>query len=378
MHLPKKRFSWAVAISVLLHGAFFVFIGFQRFLPPSQAEPIIELQILSQQPPTSNDAPLLPKVSPKSESNPTNPIINSSAPLPKKSIRHSQATNISKKIQKSSLKKSSPSTSMSPPPLQMKNQLSQAPGSDVTSLSPSSDAPSSNGEPKKLRTQMNFSDFTEVLGEKAKSDRKAYQQHSNNKRRGSGKKKATSKQVQAALRNNHSILGGADVIPSGKKNASIKDYMKQLHRKIGPRFSTFLDSLDSINERMHKKIQNSPLRHNPFYVPPPESERQLGMRAPMDNLSMNATAEFEILPNGQLAAIRLIRTSNQTLFDAAAVDAVIKSAPFIPPPKRLLSKNNRSYVQWTFQRDWKKNNSSQGRLYLIGAATDTDIQLELK
>lgn len=196
------------------------------------------------------------------------------------------------------------------------------------------------------------------------------------KRRSQNALAPKSKELTAALQNRRSVLIGANVLPAGNKISLITAYLQEIHKKLAPRFSSFLNTLDSPSERMHKKVQNSPLKYNPFYVPPPETERQRSLHGPMNDLSTRATAEFEILSSGGLAEVRLVKSSTYTLFDSAAIDAVLQSAPFAPPPPALLSRNNRSYLRWTFSRDWKKNTWAQGHLYLIGPNEDTETSTE--
>ncbi|MBN2530676.1 MAG: TonB family protein [Deltaproteobacteria bacterium] len=234
-----------------------------------------------------------------------------------------------------------------------------------------------SSEPVKIQTKMTFSDFETLMGQQAVDSRKEYNDSLQKKRQTRHSHARHSNQLKAAIGQHRSALVGAEVIPVGAKAALVTQYLKTLHRTLVSKFGTFLDSLDSPSERMHKKVQNSPLKYNPFYVPPPDAERQFSMQGPMNDLSIHAVTEFEILPSGELGDLRLVRSSRHTVFDSAALDTVIKSAPFAPPPKSLLSKNNRSYVQWTFQRDWKKNTWGQGHLYLLSPLSNSDSVTEV-
>jgi TonB family protein len=215
-----------------------------------------------------------------------------------------------------------------------------------------------------------------MTGDDAVNARNQFARQSLEKRHSQNAFAPKSKEVAAALKNSRSLLIGANVLPAGNKMNLINGYLQDIHKKLAPRFFTFLDTLDSPDERMHRKVQNSPLKYNPFYVPPPQTERQRSLHGPMNDLSTRATAEFEILPSGSLAEVRLVKSSRYTLFDSAAIDAVLQSAPFVPPPPQLLSRNNRAYLRWTFSRDWKKNTWAQGHLYLIGPDADTETSTE--
>ena len=363
----KEHTGWAIAVSIAVHGA--LLMAAVRLPAPEGKDsvPPVQIEILSA--PTADIAghPAQRTETPEASSFKKNAPGDDAATSPVPSTGPRQTF----RVDKPSRGKLSPNATA-----EFKTSTAEkeadTPGPDAKTaeaLQPSESRPA-------LRTQLRFSDFESVTGDDAITARDQFARQSLEKRRSQNAFAPKTKEVAAALKNTRSVLIGAHVLPAGNRMNLINDYLQDIHKKLAPRFSTFLDTLDSPSERMHKKVQNSPLKYNPFYVPPPQTERQLSLHGPMNDLSTRATAEFEILPSGGLAGVRLVKSSRYTLFDSAAIDAVLQSAPFVPPPPQLLSRNNRAYLRWNFSRDWKKNTWGQGHLYLIGPDADTETSTD--
>jgi TonB family protein len=223
-----------------------------------------------------------------------------------------------------------------------------------------------NGEGDKLVTNMQFSDFERIFEKEALAARENHAAETLEKRRKKGSFAPNTEKIRAALNDNRSALIGASVIPSGEHRPLMLDYLQVIYRKIGPRFSSFLATLDGPMGRMRRKFQSGFMEHNPFYVePPPAANRPGTLVGPQTDYSITAVTEFEILKDGNLSAVRLLKTSSHEMFDAAAVDAIMKSDPFAPPPSSLLSDTHRAYIQWTFSRDGKQNTPHSGRVLLV-------------
>jgi TonB family protein len=363
----KKHTGWAVSVSIGVHVA--LLMAAVRLSTPAgkDSAPPVQIEILSAPTEDIAEHPARKTEAPDASSFKKNAPGDdaSTSPVPSTGPRQSS------RVDKPSRDKPSPKATA-----EFKTPSAErepdAPGPDAKTAEarqPSESRPA-------LRTRLQFSDYESMTGDDAVNARNQFARQSAEKRRSHNGFAPTSKKLVAALKNRRSVLIGANVLPIGNKMTLVSTYLQAIHKKLAPRFSTFLNTLDSPSERMHKKVQNSPLKYNPFYVPPPETERQRTLHGPMNDLSTRATAEFEILPNGSLAEVRLVKSSKYTLFDSAAIDAVLQSTPFAPPPPALLSGNNRSYLRWTFSRDWKKNTWTQGHLYLIGPDADTETSTE--
>ena len=358
----RKRTRWAAIISVAIHiGVFCALTREAGFESSSKTKPVQISFIATDN--TSEKAPGNAATKGPTSPAPVPPPAESDTHLAQQVLRRSGKTASRRKIQNA--------TNSEKNNLPSKEKMSTPAGDGAVPVivrDNTSPAAASNRitAPPKIRARMEFSDFEKFSGADAVSARKQLSRQSQKKRRLKNAFAPHSKALSDALRNRRSVLIGANVLPLERKADLVAQYLREIHKVLAPRFSSFLNTLDSPSELMHKKVQNSPLKYNPFYVPPPETERQLTLRGPMSDLSITAVTEFEILPGGELAAVRLVRSSTHAVFDSAAVSTVLHSAPFAPPPAPLLSKDNRSYLQWTFQRDWKKNTWAQGHVYLIG------------
>jgi TonB family protein len=219
---------------------------------------------------------------------------------------------------------------------------------------------------------LTFADFEKAEGDLAEHDRQEYKEHVLETRREKGAFDLSDKRVKAALWKHRSFADPGTELPLGENKAAASLYLSTIHRKIGPRFLDFLSAFDSPFLRMHKKVQESPLKYNPFYVPPSLSERQDAARGPLSDLSLSAMTEFEIFANGNLGEVRMVRSSSSDVFDAGAVHAILQSSPFAPPPRELISRNDRAYIQWTFFRDWTRNSPAEGHVLLLSSLFDKE------
>jgi TonB family protein len=77
--------------------------------------------------------------------------------------------------------------------------------------------------------------------------------------------------------------------------------------------------------------------------------------------------EFEVLETGAINDLHVIRSSGNTVFDAAAVDSIYRSGPFPPPPRQILSWNNRVYFRWGFYRNNRKCGVFNAEPYILRA-----------
>jgi len=64
--------------------------------------------------------------------------------------------------------------------------------------------------------------------------------------------------------------------------------------------------------------------------------------------------EFEILADGKINEVHVLRTSGIAVFDAAAVHSLYGASPFLAPPREILSWNDRAYFRWGFHRNHRK------------------------
>jgi TonB family protein len=181
---------------------------------------------------------------------------------------------------------------------------------------------------QELNLSLDWNGFESIYRKEAEVARKAYAEKSLATRRTAGSFRAQFQdKVRRAITNhrgwvkpgNHETLGAA-------RQKSFHQYIRVVHETIHSFFAdSFLASLSNFK---------------------PDD--------PLNNFSLKTTMEFEIMESGRLNEVRVVKSSGNMVFDAAAVDAIYRSAPYDPPPKSVLSWNNRVYLRWGFYRNQRK------------------------
>ena len=86
---------------------------------------------------------------------------------------------------------------------------------------------------------------------------------------------------------------------------------------------------------------------------------------PMNNWALWTKIEIVINPDGTVDKVNIARPSGQLPFDVAALDTVLSSAPFGPPPDAIRSANGKTYVHWNFHRDWRQCGTFGAEPYIL-------------
>ncbi|MCK9461237.1 MAG: TonB C-terminal domain-containing protein [Proteobacteria bacterium] len=206
-----------------------------------------------------------------------------------------------------------------------------APVSDepiATSPDPSSEySPTGPIAPDQIKTGLSWSAFEKTFESTALAARQEYEAQSMEKRRGGMRFGSLSGKVKAALENNKSwVAQGNQEQLSPSEVRTFRAYLESTHDKIHSLFADgFLAALTSLDPR-----------------------------DPLNNMGLVTTVEFEILANGKINEVHVLKTSGLAVFDAAAVDSLYRSSPFLAPPREILSWNDRAYFRWGFYRNQRK------------------------
>jgi TonB family protein len=100
-------------------------------------------------------------------------------------------------------------------------------------------------------------------------------------------------------------------------------YLEAPHRRMHPIFTdAFLSSLDSL----------------------PATD-------PINNPKLVTKVEIVLTPNGELRRTVIVETSGVAAFDAGALDAVGRAAPFGPAPTAIAARDGNVHIVWGFHRD---------------------------
>ena len=145
--------------------------------------------------------------------------------------------------------------------------------------------------------------------------------------------------VRRALENNRSWVAEGEQEALGGRQKAFASYLHRVHDRFHHLFADeFLGSLSSLD---------------PAH--------------PLNNMSLQALMEFEIFKSGAISEIRVIRSSGNTVFDAAAVDSLYRGAPYPAPPRSILSWNERVYFRWGFYRNMRKCGVFNAEPYILRA-----------
>jgi TonB family protein len=226
-----------------------------------------------------------------------------------------------------------PSLAPSPPPSETPLGSPDGPVSNeplATSPNPSPGAIAGlppGMSPDQVKTSLSWSAFERTFEESARSAREAYAAASMEKRRGGMRFGSLTGKVKAALENHRSWVAEGNPEPLEPREVAVfRAYLESTHDKIHALFAdSFLVSLTSLDPR-----------------------------DPLNNMDLMTKMEFEILADGKINEVRVLKSSGIAVFDAAAVDSLYRASPFIPPPKEILSWNNRAYFRWGFYRNQRK------------------------
>jgi TonB family protein len=205
-------------------------------------------------------------------------------------------------------------------------------------VQPTTEPEPSPPSPAKLKTELNWKAFKRTLKKKAEQDRMAYRDKLMKKRGGVFKFGKMSIKVQKALHNHRSWIRGA---PKEEATAArtqlFRNYLEATHDNIHTFFAeSFLPSLVS-----------------------------LGSSHPLNDFTLRTVVEFQILKNGVINGVHVVETSGLAMFDAGAVDSLYRASPFLPPPEKLLSYDNRVYFRWGFYRNQRKCGTFNATGYIL-------------
>ncbi|MCU0665096.1 MAG: energy transducer TonB [Myxococcota bacterium] len=213
---------------------------------------------------------------------------------------------------------------------------------ELPPLSPEPPLPEPVGPPKLSAKDLafDFQRFERTFGEEVEQERAEYVDSSKSKRRAAGFNFGRlGAKVRGALGQKRGWVQPGNQEPLGERKKTAHNYLYLAHELIHPLFADgFLDSLTSLSPS-----------------------------DPLNNFDLQMAAEFEILENGDISEVRVVRPSGNTVFDAAAVDSLYRAAPYPPPPPQILSWNRRFYVRWGFYRNSRKCGMFNAEPYILSA-----------
>jgi outer membrane biosynthesis protein TonB len=156
---------------------------------------------------------------------------------------------------------------------------------------------------------------------------------------------------------------GADVLSSEREQFAEERRSRRRGKDHAEDFREFRSAIENFVSNV--KVGNQTAlnaRRSPFaayiqrvHLRFHEAFHELVANLPSDgahsDLDLVTRLEIVLEANGALAAVGVVRTSGQILFDHAAFAAVKRGAPYPDAPGEITSNDGRVYLQWDFRRD---------------------------
>ncbi len=132
----------------------------------------------------------------------------------------------------------------------------------------------------------------------------------------------------------------------------VAEYLALMHKEIHPRWGEgYLIRLDTIYRSHDIRLQNSDLE---------------------------AEVEITLDSLGNVSDVVIVRSSGVTDYDAEAISVAWMSSPKIIPPQKMLSKDGKVYIHWTFWRDTRQCGVFGVKVFKLDHGRRDDIAFDLK
>ncbi|MBP6630774.1 MAG: TonB family protein [Kofleriaceae bacterium] len=90
-----------------------------------------------------------------------------------------------------------------------------------------------------------------------------------------------------------------------------------------------------------------------------------GSGHPLNDFELVSTIELSINPDGSVHKATIARTSGKLEFDVAALDTVLTAAPYDETPDAIRSVDQRVYLRWAFNRNWRQCGTFNVEPYIL-------------
>ena len=132
----------------------------------------------------------------------------------------------------------------------------------------------------------------------------------------------------------------------------VAEYLALMHKEIHPRWAEgYLLRLDTVYRGADRRLSN------------PELE---------------AVMEITLDSLGKVIDVRVVRSSGITDYDAEAIHVAWRCSPGTTPPQKMLSKDGKAYIHWTFWRDTRQCGVFGVKVYRLDRGRREDLEFSLK
>jgi TonB family protein len=183
--------------------------------------------------------------------------------------------------------------------------------------------------------RLSFSQFEDTFGEGAvQGDRERYAAQRKSRVEGQSRQEVW-KKVRGAIENYLPKVRPGNQTALNTAASPFAAYLAGVHRQIHEQFA-------------HRFLSGLPLVGGPLADP-----------------TLVTTLEIVINGDGTLETVGVARSSGFMPFDYGAFSAVMKAAPFPPPPSKILSGDGRTYVHWAFYRNERQCGTFNARPFIL-------------
>jgi TonB family protein len=186
-----------------------------------------------------------------------------------------------------------------------------------------------------IKTQLEFEDYERIVGRDRSEEESKVARRTKSIRRGRWEQKLAA--VKSSLENFTPEVRPGNQTALKTRAAPFALYIARMHRRIHELWGFgFLEDLD-----------DKPASHE------------------MNNWTLWTKIEIVVNQDGSIDKVNIARPSGVLPFDVAALDTVLSSGPFEPPPEQIRSADGKTYVHWAFHRDWRQCGTFGAEPYIL-------------
>lgn len=187
-----------------------------------------------------------------------------------------------------------------------------------------------------IKTELEFDDYERIVGHDiAAKEQQQLARRTKSLRRGRWEQKLAA--IKSSLENFTPEVKPGNQTALKTRAAPFAVYIARMHRRIHELWGFgFLEDLDE------KPASNE-----------------------MNDWTLWTKIEIVINPDGTVDKVNIARPSGVLAFDVAALDTVLSAGPFEAPPGVIRSADGKTYLHWSFHRDWRQCGTFGAEPYIL-------------
>jgi len=187
-----------------------------------------------------------------------------------------------------------------------------------------------------IKTELEFDDYERIVGhDVSKKEQSQLARRTKSLRRGRWEQKLAA--IKSSLENFTPEVKPGNQTALKTRAAPFALYIARMHRRIHELWGFgFLEDLDD------KPSSNE-----------------------MNDWTLWTKIEIVVNQDGTVDKVNIARPSGVLAFDVAALDTVLSSGPFEPPPDAIRSADGKTYLHWAFHRDWRQCGTFGAEPYIL-------------